>query len=103
MREAQLTTNLGPMAPAAERRRPFYRDSLAARLMLVMGGLVVGTALVFSALAVSLLSSELEAVSQAKLNRAKQLADDDIRQTVEDVSLLARLLQSDPSLNATAP
>lgn len=84
------------MSQTAKKR--LRRESLTMRLLLVTGGLVVGTALILSALAIYLLGAESERSLQARLNTAQGTADRLIQQRVDEASRLAQWLGRDSLL-----
>src|SRR5438270_12695381 len=75
--------------------RTSWRQSLTARLILVNGGLVVGTALVLSALALYLLSLQIAGDIQARLEATRQLAGAILELRVDEQSGLASQMSGD--------
>jgi signal transduction histidine kinase len=77
--------------------RPRMRigQSLTARLMLVNGGLVVGTALVLSALSLYLLSSQLSSGVQARLDAAREMAGVILELRIDDLANVAAQMSGD--------
>ncbi|MBI5878711.1 MAG: HAMP domain-containing histidine kinase [Chloroflexi bacterium] len=90
------------MSDASGARAVPYLASLALRLMLVMGGLIIGTGLVLSALAIYLLGAEQERATQARLSTARQLADTIIEEHVTSVARVARGVALDVAVQDAA-
>jgi signal transduction histidine kinase len=72
-----------------------FSYGLTARLMLVNGGLVVGTALVLSALSLYLLSSQLTSSVQARLDAAREMARVILELRIDDLANVAAQMSGD--------
>ncbi len=79
-----------------------WRQSLTTRVMLITGGLVVGTALVLSALAIYLLNAQVEQSVRAQLDLAHGTAELLVQQRVDESLQWARWLAADPTVLAAA-
>src|SRR5438270_75909 len=82
--------------------RRHWRRSLTTRVMLITGGLVVGTALILSALAVYLLNGQVEQGARARLDVAAGTAQLMLQQRIDDSAQLARWLAADVALRQAA-
>ena len=74
------------------------RESLTTRLVLVMGGCVIGTALILSALATFLLGTALDQSVQARLDASRNTATAIVDLRLAGLSDLARVIGNDPRL-----
>ncbi len=70
--------------------------SLTTRLVLVMAGLVIGTALVLSALALYLLQDQLNHSAQLALDDARQSASAILQERLDETAILASFASTDP-------
>ena len=72
-----------------------WRQSLTARLIIINGGLVIGTALVLSALSLFLLSFQISATIQGRLNATRALAATIVDLRIEQSSAIAAQMSGD--------
>ena len=75
--------------------RPRRRQGLSARLVLVNGGLVVGTALVLSALSLYLLSFQISGSLQGRLDATRELAATILDLRVDELAGVAAQMSGD--------